>query len=539
MTKLLIVDDEPMVRRVLCHIIEERGIPVEVVGQAANGLEAVEMAMQKQPDLVMMDIKMPGLDGLAATEQILRQRKNTLVILLSAYDDFEYARKGLELGAYQYLLKPIAPDKIETMLEKAIGELADRKKLNNENRGEELERFKPYVKSSLLYHLISGTLKDEDIKEQEALLKVHILPGMAVVFGFDCDLDSDLENLIKNRIREELKTHQIEKDHVLMEAIGRRKLVMLISSKECSRGDKTKKRWFCDDLRLSVSQMVHATVTVGIGRPYQNFQEVRRSYLQARKAFKYGYILLGGNRVVYVDELDEEKRKDYPVFIKETVTNHILNGDWKHVNEDVRFTLKQIMQSTEDSMKKQVRIMELVILISRVAIDEGVAHKEILTLNAEFYQRMSFSDHLEDLAEMVLALIDAYRRLVAEANQSYGSKLIKRAQNYMKANFSSDITLKEVADVVNLSQHYFSRLFKSEVGVSFSEYLIRTRLNAAKKLMVDPALPISHISLQVGYNDASYFSRTFRKYEHVSPSLYREEVLQIKRESEDTTFHSR
>jgi two-component system response regulator YesN len=526
MYKLIVADDEPLERRAIKRIIQDKEIPIQFAGEARNGSEAVELVEAMQPEIVFVDIKMPGMDGLEATRRILSINPETIVIIFSAYDRFEYAREGIELGAYRYILKPIKPDQVKELLQEAIREVEARKqsKLNSKNAQSRIEKIKPYIKLSLLYNLISGSLEFEDIENQELFLNMKILPGIAIVIGIDSDLTSNETDQIKKKIVSCLQGKQVETSSVLVDSIGRRKIVILMNAGDHNGIDQNAIPKILEEWRLELFEMVHAPVTIGVGRPYKSFKQIRQSYLEARKAVKYGYIIRGGNQVIHVDELDEGKDEGTPVYLKDKVTEHIMNGEWQHVNGDLRAIVKQIMKSNENEIFKRTRIMELVVVMSRATIEEGVEHQEILCLNADFYKKMTSCDHLEDLAEYLMGLSEEYKKLVNQANKSYANKIIKKSKKYIDENYASTMRLREVADAVNLSRHYFSRLFKMEAGCAFSEYVTRKRLSAAKKLLVDPSLTVAQISERVGFSDASYFSRTFKKHEAISPTEYRERV---------------
>ena len=523
MIKLIVADDEPLERKVIKGIIEGKQIPIQFAGGARNGMEAVELVEAMQPEIVIIDIKMPGMDGLEATQRILTINPDTIIIIFSAHDEFEYARKGIELGAYRYMLKPVKPNQVADLIYEAIEEVETRKrsKLNHRKAQERIEKIKPYIRLSLLYNLISGTLEFEDIENQELFLNMKILPGIAIVIGIDRDLSNAKIDQIKKKIMSSLKKKQIETASVLVDSIGRRKIIILLNAGDDKGSNQKSIPKVMEELRLELLEMNQAVITIGIGKPYTSFKRIRQSYLEARKACKYGYIILGGNQVIDVDELKDEKAEEYPVYLKDKVTEHVLNGEWKNANNDLKEIAKQIIRSNENESLKRAQMMELVVLMSRIAIDEGVAYRVIICLNAEFYKIMTSCEHLEDLLEYLIGLSEEYRVLVKQANQSYASQIILKSKRYIDKNYASELRLKDVAVAVNLSEHYFSRLFKTEEECTFSEYVTRKRLSAAKKLLIDPSLSISQIAEKVGFNEASYFSRTFRKHEKMCPTEYR------------------
>lgn len=526
MFKLVVADDEPLERRAIRQIIRDQKVPIRFAGEARNGTELIELVETIQPEIVFVDIKMPGMDGLEATRHILSIYPETIIIIFSAYDNFEYAREGIKLGAYRYMLKPVKPDQLAELIDEAIGEVEARKQSVFKNRMAEtrIEKIKPYIKQSLLYNLISGSLEFEDIENQKVFLNMRILPGMAIVIGVDCDLSNRDTERIKKKILYRLEKKQVSPSSVLIDTIGLRKIVILINESDYN-GNKPNLIPKClEELRVELSEMMYATVTIGIGRPYANFEHIRRSYLEARKAFKYGAIILGGNKIIHVNDLNKENDEEHPVYQKDEMTEHLLNGDWLEANEDLIKIVKQIMKSTESEVFKRARMMELLFLLSRVAIEEGVEEKSILCLHAEFYKKITLCDHLEDLAEYLIGISSDYKIMVNQANRSYANKMIKKSKKFINENYASSISLKEAADAVNLSRHYYSRLFKIEEKCTFSEYLTRTRLNAAKKYLIDPSLSMAQIAEMTGFSEASYFSRTFKKIEGLSPTEYREKL---------------
>lgn len=535
MYKIFVVDDEPLECKAIHHIIEKYELPVKWVGESGNGIEAVERATKLKPDIIMMDIKMPGMDGLEATAEIIKNNPHVMVIILSAYDEFDYARKAVKLGALDYVLKPARSEEIVKVINKALEKLeAERQlKLEYEQIKERMQKAKPYIKMSFVLNLISGCVTLEDINDQAAFLDIDFLPQQVMIIGIDEFTKYDEENnkmkltVVRQNILDNINQYISNIPSGLISPVGMNKIVLLLSFDETKedRNNKSSILKLAKNMLVNIKKQFSCTVTIGIGRSYKDITDIRESYLQARKAFKMGSLILGGDQVIYIDDLQDHNDKCYPIYKEKVLHNHIINGEWQLAKEDLEELLKEILESQESIVFKRTRINEIVVVLSRSAIEEGADQENILRLNADFYTKLVISDCLEDITDYIIQLVTQYEKLIAESHKTYSAKIILEAHKYIENNYSSNINMKDVAESINLSSHYFSRLFKKESGYTFLEYLTKTRLNKAKQLLHDPSLTITEIAQRIGYDDACYFSRLFKKHETISPKEYRSKLV--------------
>jgi len=348
--KLLIADDESTVREYIKFVIRENNIPVKIE-EAGNGLEAVEKAKKFKPDVLLLDIRMPRMDGLKAASLINRCVAGVKMAVLTAYDEFDYAREALRLGVSEYLLKPIPPAELIHFLKKALRE----------------------------------------------------------------------KNAVKN------------------------------CSSGISRGI------------LELESKLMETIKLG----------------ERQKTLKLLEVLL-----------KHEKLKDY----------------------------------TPDQLQKY--FIELTGMIIRSIASLGIDLAELEKLKQDCQQQMLAGDstetlkaHMEDFVLRVLALLDTHCL-------SPGEKIILKARAYIEDNYSRKIGLEDVAEHINLSPHYFSRLFKKHIGINFVEYVNRVRIEKAREYITNMDLSLKEVSEKVGFDNLSYFSSVFLKYTGCLPSSFRKSLLQ-------------
>lgn len=193
MYKVIVVDDEQMERMALSYILKNSGLPVTIVGEAADGLEAVKLFFDVSPDIVLIDIKMPCKDGLEASFEMLKSGADAVTIFLTAYDEFEYAQKAVRLGALDYILKPARPEEVVKTVNTAIKELENRKRLKNQygELKEQTNLFKPSVESSRVSNLINSNFGLEDLKKLAGFLEMDNFGQIVLVIGVDRQKDND------------------------------------------------------------------------------------------------------------------------------------------------------------------------------------------------------------------------------------------------------------------------------------------------------------------------------------------------------------
>lgn len=351
MYKILIVEDEALERQVLRYLLENSTLPVKVAGEASNGKEAVTLAGDLKPDIVLMDIKMPVMDGLQVTNIIKEKNPEIEVIIITAYGKFSYSQQAIKYHVADYLLKPVQPDEMYGALKKVI-----------------------------------------DRMEKKALPEI-----------------GSFENIpLKLRLLREMANH------------------ILLYKPE-----------------------------------------------QGKMAF-----------------------------------NKIVN-DFLSANPDpgrnllTAFAFEALV----------VTVMELT--------SGGLEERDISEKNNDLAKEIKSITSIKDLLHWADKMIDGFFFILKKQQVDSNKAVVDRVKRYLHDNYKKELTLIQAASEVHLSPAYLSRIFKQQTGTSFTEYLTKHRLQEAKKLLLNTDMTIDEVACKVGYNNNSYFTSVFKKYENLTPSEFR------------------
>jgi two-component system response regulator YesN len=212
----------------------------------------------------------------------------------------------------------------------------------------------------------------------------------------------------------------------------------------------------------------------------------------------------------------------YPVDKERELIGKVRIGDKTGAKKILNEILGAIFfQNAGDLEIMKARLMELVVLLSRAAVEGGGSLDKLLGLNYSFISELSSINKFEDLCRWIVKVLDAFLDSVYETKNIKNAKILSEAMNYIRRNYNNDLSLEKVAQNIYISPYYLSHLFKEELNITFVEYLTMVRVEEAKKLLSSPSMSILAIASEVGYEDASYFSKVFKKTTGLSPNQYR------------------
>lgn len=405
--KILIVDDDKIIRLGLKKIINRLFPDYEVLSEFQNGLVAFEYLRNNKIDLVITDIKMPIMTGSELIEKSVREIDNPpLFIVLSGYDEFTYVRDTMKFGAFNYLLKPIKQDELKKVISEAEVKIKENTKQDN-------------------------------------------------IFN------KSIEILKKDFFR-----------HILFS-----------NSEWNYRSDKS----FLEDIQLNENYMYKLIIVENAKKQKELLKKYIKNIVTRCVYIEYIYFNFEGNSYI-VFYLDITKSA-----FDEGVNNYIENEVKIFVEKNINV---YIMEQTDELYKLK---------------DQSIRFRKIR--NTIYYESKA--------RKYLLKLSDENKVIEEESNINTNLTVIKLAKQYIINNFNKNISLKEVADEVFLSQNYLSELFKKEVGEGFYEFLTEYRIKIAKELLVTTNLKVYEIAVRVGYNDAITFGRAFKKVTGYTPNSFR------------------
>lgn len=534
MLKVLIADDEQLICQMIRKMIDWEAKGLTVAGFAENGLEVLEKTAQLRPDIVITDIRMPGLDGLAMIRQVLADAEKSGApapefVIISGYKNFEYAHQALTLGVRHYLLKPIDQQELSDTLDRIAA--GKRKTEAEEADAKAQEQQHEAQRRNARQHFLNSILKDSRIRPEETgLTEEEILEFRnSSYLAFFVKVDWTEEGAIAPGLLEILKA-VVEREETewgceFVSSPVQSGLISVINypdgAKEAHPEDMVQLFTKC---RKETDKFAGYTVTFGVGSEKDSIARARESIDEAVCAVKCR-VRKGIDRVIFFEDLRYREIPPEELFTQdEKAGNRRAIGalDYDAVRSDFDELTNRLMEDVRHSPISAYALIEAFAALIVEVLGENGVEKSLLD---EFsVQTELVMDRSTQEARMLQSFREAigtcFRKVIAQRRQS-GQAPIREAKAWLAQNFAGNPSLEEAAEAVGMSPAYLSTLFKKEVGIGFSDYLIQLRCEEAKRLMRETDEPMTVISERVGYQDAKYFSRIFRKTVGIKPSEYR------------------
>lgn len=523
--KVLIADDEYLVLDSLKMIITKYLEDVSIVGTANNGREAIEKTLSLKPDVVFMDIHMPGIDGIEAIKQIKTSNNDVLFVILTAYEYFDYAKEALNLGVFEYLLKPINKNKLIDTIGNVKRILYNKRNsfMQEVELKERINKMIPFLEKKFISHklLSIGTVNETQFYED--------IFNMELKEGYVINILLENENIKNKEIN--LKQHQnIQNFHDLIsiklkgltpcligEILSNRITVFIPTNfKEDKNILRQKSIEICKKLVNKLDGLTNLNYKIGIGRQY-SIDNFSKSYNEA-------YVATNDKReaivVHFEDILNKISSSDFNFSsLENSFLNSIFAGDFNYAKDIFKeMYLGLTLIYNEDLDRIKIKIIELIYLIEKgipYKIDYINDLKESLVLN------VLKTNSKEDLNIQFLQYLSEVAYEINNQRKGNLDGIIPKVLEFINNNYDKDISLQETAKSVSLSYHYLSKIFKEEIGKSFIDYLTELRIEKSMKLLINETLSIKEICQNIGYNDPNYYCKAFKRVTGMTPTEYR------------------
>lgn len=525
MYRIIIADDEGIVRDSLKFIIEKNFGDECQIAIARNGRQAIELAENFQPDIVLLDIQMPGLNGLKALEEICGQNPKVKALILSAYDNFDYAKEALRLGAVDYLMKPINKKVIVERLTGIMRSIdQDRQKRRDDLQvREKMEAVIPMIENGLILSLIIQNEYEDSGKQYQSLLDLEEDHGIIMVLEWgERGEDGSMGNPVGSGVRAHRyysRMSELVKQyfHACVSEIMSNKIVCLVPSGEAELEytDRIRMIEKARNLIAALQNAVGIDFKIGIGsvRPWE---EMFESYQEALNALRHGKW-----KVSHIDDLIvRDVREKQQEAMEQVVLRAVQRGMEHDVRQEAMIFADWVLKNKSCSLEEaRLRLMELLLLARRTIQSQGSEFPERRETAAGL---LAAGDGEALRRSFVTAMVELAQAVVIRDKKS--GDIIARAKKYIRQNFQKSLALEQVAQVAGISPYYFSKVFKEETGMNFSEYLTELRMERAKELLSNPQYSIKQACVEVGYADPNYFSRIFKKCTGITPTEFRDSL---------------
>ncbi|MFA9379019.1 MAG: response regulator [Lachnotalea sp.] len=530
---VMLVDDEEEVRQAIIKKIDWNAAGFDMIGYAENGEEALEMAENLRPDVVMTDIQMPFMDGLTMCRKLKEMSKNTKIIIFSGYDEFEYAREAIKLEVEEYILKPIDATKLKLVFERIKKSLDV--EIEEKNNVEGLKKYYfeslPVMKEQFMGSLLEGKIEESKIEELRKLYDYEFnasFYGVAVIHSEavnreNSDKSSD-ELMYSQLIPVSLK--QII-DENLENLLGFRSFIYLewvvvIALLEHSKDINTLLNQM-DQICKITSRVLKANTSAGIGQVCDNLMGLSHSYAGAKSAFEYR-ILLEPNQAIYIQDI--EPKSEERISIDENEIQNIMKdikvGSKEELQKSINNFMIKVKYSKISIAQLQLSLMEIFVEIMRLGRVYEVNIEQVTGADFNLYQDISKFDTLDAIGNWLLNTCMQVRKLIRRERTDTAKLITDKAMQYISENYSNhELSVDIICGTLNVSSTYFSTIFKRETGMGFVNYLTKVRLEQALRLLNSTSEKAYTIAGQVGYSEPNYFSYVFKKQYGISPSKYR------------------
>lgn len=530
MYKILLADDEGIELDALTFILEKNFPGQCAVQTAKTGYDAVELAERSRPDIAVMDIRMPGINGMEAISAIQATSPGTLFIVLTAYDKFEYAKEAIRLSVFEFLTKPVNRLVFADVMRRAMGRVDSERKARSSalKTRERIENMLPVLENSFVYMLL---MQNDDATAYARLFDllgidskyatVMVLELTRMLGGDMLDLGikaSEGYTAIRGLIKESFPC-------VVGPAMANR--ILIIRPAEEPENEYYERLLLIEQGRAlahRVEDKSGVECKLGIGTTVA-LTRLCESYSQAVKAVKHckGIVSHFNDLPIVADY-----EGGYPAEREKHLEDMILRGDAQSAAADAEVFFQWMVERyPEHDMAIRLKALEFVMRAEYNVFHEGGGLKYHFLDRDDYLPSVLAAENYEELKAWFLRKIaESARNASSKANEK-ASHIILKARAFIDRNFHRDLTLEEVSREVHVSPYYFSKLFKEQTGDNFINYLTLRRVETAKQLLADGRRNIKTICNEIGYNDPNYFSRLFKRFEGVTPTEYREQVLKV------------
>lgn len=534
--KVFLVEDEMVIRRGIKNSIDWEKEGYIFCGEASDGELAYPMIIKEKPDILITDIRMPFMDGLELCKLVKKELPNIKILILSGYDEFDYAKEAIRLGVTEYLLKPISSGKLLEALN-GVSESIRREKEDKDRVRKYMEEMREnteHEKQKFFEQMIAGNLSMADALETGKKYEMNLSAGMYNLLLFRFTLGK--ENRKSGELLGEAE-YAIEKLTERLEYVFEFQrgvegwAFLLMADNEEQMSERVKE--LSKDLEEIMKNYSTIAYFGGIGQPVARLRELEESFREAERALAARFTM-ELNRIISVEDIRMAQNVDTLDDIEITsfgeiektrtmLEKFLNNGAEDEIDEFVDVYINELPEENLKSvLMRQYIIMDAyIVMMSFCEKIEGI-EGEMQAQSEELKNSMKTIQTLEEIKNYIRMLL---KKIIGVRDTISGrrySDIIEIAKDQIRKTYMSDeISLNTIAAEVGMSPSYFSSIFSKEMGKTFVEYLTEIRMDRAKELLMCSSMRTSEIGCEVGYKDPHYFSYIFKKTQNCTPKEFR------------------
>lgn len=516
MLKVLICDDEAIIREGIKSLYNWESLGFSVCGEAANGDQAFNRIKELNPDIVLMDIRMPGKTGL----EVIKEAKENLgfvgkIIIISGYSDFKYAQTAISYGVNQYITKPIDEDELEEILIKLKSDIEKEQALTKESA---------HYQEKAYGEIIQDILKGNEVSEYKDFIQNNLNENIyqVVIYEKYSHSNEDTGYSFSDMIRVTNEDHRTF-DNVIMD---KNEILLL-------KGDFSIKK-FNDFLNKYNQELAPEpgspldSIFITYGRCVNNIKEIPESYKEALELLKRRFFCDNKQHTIGYEALPALKNtkeilndkllKDYSSLL----LNYVQSYNRNMVAETLSALDKELYNASDSISDIKFFLSDLFIQIKE-AMQHIYNNVDMpIVSNA---QAIKFIDERFYLYEIILFFTEQFEIMMASTGSSNRDSILDDLLYYIDHNYANNITLENIAPLFGYNSSYLGKIFTKKLGESFNSYVDKVRIENSKKLLLQEDMKVYSVAEKVGYKNVDYFHIKFKKYVGQSPAEYRKGLL--------------
>lgn len=565
MYEVLIVDDEPLARQSLQYLIDWQHYGFRITGEAEDGKQALSLMQQRHFSLVLTDIRMPTMNGLEFIAK-LREFSDADVVILSGYEDFDYARQGLKLGVNDYLLKPVDEDDLIGALRRIGAAIAERQTLRRQH-----DLGLTALRDQFLRKLSRGPLPSRELEEQTRLLKLGnnasdryacLVVEMDFLHGDESELsewDIELKSFAVRNVLEELcdgigYVFEDAEDRFGVLVYGNHgstegskeskgsdgwKGLDVSKGSDVSEGSEGSKasdgagrsyglsesysdlRAFAEEIGAAVRINVKETVSIGLGQVADGLTGVHLAYVAAEQALDAKFLSGKGSILSAMNDAYGEAESQEIQAFKEAVFEAIKSQREAETQSALARLWESYRSSGLRGNRVRVAILEMLVQLLQLAKSYGANSEQLFHHDHGDYDRVMRTKTIDELFAFADLKCMGVLLLLNRLKGMQPNSLVDTVKRIVQEQYHSNVSLRTVAQQVYLNPNYLGKLFKAGTDSSFNEYLLEVRMEKAKEMLLRTDMKVYEIALAVGYGELDWFYKRFKSYVGISAGEFR------------------
>lgn len=539
--KVMLVDDEMIIREGLKTRIDWQAYGFELAGDYANGLEAQTAIVADPPDLIISDICMPFVDGLELAEFVHDHYPDTKMILLTGFDEFEYARRAIRLKVSDFILKPVTAKEIRELLKQIKLEMDDQRQLhhNIDQLHNQWSQSLPLLKERFWEKVLTTGVSHTEWEQSRLQFDLPPLASSYQIAVIELDTDHTLEHsqsTISQKIQQldtqisTLLQTILPAGSVFSSFIYQSRCVYLFaytSSLQESLSTMSEQiQQVIQHLYDLSSPQIDFSFTTGLGIGCTDIGQLPQQYQQAIEALDYRFLLGTGTLLSFSDIQQQSGTSFSLIDWEKDIVAQLSNNNVLEAQRLSQYMAEQMISQRISPEECRLQFRQLALRIQEWLSQLGI---ESVFSRLIYQSDWLTSSTLEQMLQQWITALHTVSTLLHEQTQIHSQQHIQKAIYYIEQHYAkAHLSLQDICNHVLMSTSSFSQAFKQYTEVTYVEYLTRVRIDKAKELLRLTEYKFYQIAEKVGYTDPNYFSSSFKKHTGITPKQYREQHRHVK-----------